>query len=115
MGIIKTLNSIAIGIPIVLALIGYFTNDLSGNYFGFALFSTILTGFIQLILGIILLFKFKENIHYKIYFLGVIMFFSIWIWCPIINKVDYFTYTLIYIQPILAIYLSILIYKTPNK
>jgi hypothetical protein len=32
MGIIKTLNSIAIGIPIVLALIGYFTNDLSGNY-----------------------------------------------------------------------------------
>ena len=112
---IKYLNTIAIGTPIILASIGYFTNDLSGNYYGFALFSTILTGFIQLILGIILLFKFKENIHSKIYFIGVILFFSLWIWSPSIGKVDYFTYTLIYIPPILAIYLSVLIYKTPNK
>lgn len=115
MKIIKYLNAIAIGIPIILASIGYLTNDLSGNYYGFALFSTILTGFIQLILGIILLFKFKEKIHYKIYFISVIIFFSLWIWSPTINKVDYFTYTLIYIPPTLAIYLSILIYKTPNK
>jgi hypothetical protein len=115
MKIIKIMNTIAIGIPIILALIGYLTNDLSGNYYGFALLSTILTGFIQLLLGIILLFKFKDNIHYKIYFAIVIIFFALWIWSPIINKIDYFTYTLIYIPPILAIYLSILIYKTPNK
>jgi len=112
---IKFLNTIAIGIPIILATIGYIINDISGNYYGYALFSTILTGLIQIILGIILLFKFKNNIHYKIYFANVIIFFALWIWSPIINKIDYFTYTLIYIPPILAIYLSIMIYKTPNK
>lgn len=109
--IIKTLNTIAIGIPIILASIGYLTNDLSGNYYGFALFSTILTGLIQIILGIILLFKFKYNKHYKIYVVSVIMFFLLCIVSTQINKIDYYTYSLIYVPPLLAIYLSILIYK----
>lgn len=109
--IIKTLNTIAIGIPIILASIGYLTNDLSGNYYGFALFSTILTGLIQIILGIILLFKFKDNKHYKIYVVSVIMFFLLCIVSTPINKIDYYTYSLIYVPPLLAIYLSILIYK----
>ncbi len=108
---IKYLNTIAIGIPIFILLFGI----ISEGALMLSAISTILTGFIQLILGIILLFKFKEKIHYKIYFISVIIFFSLWIWSPTINKVDYFTYTLIYIPPILAIYLSILIYKTPNK
>jgi hypothetical protein len=111
MKIIKNLNTIAIGIPIFILLFGI----ISEGALMLSAISTILTGLIQLILGIILLFKFKENIHYKIYFISVIIFFSLWIWSPTINKVDYFTYTLIYIPPILAIYLSILIYKTPNK
>lgn len=111
MKIIKNLNTLAIGIPIFKLLFGI----ISKGALMLSVISTILTGFIQLILGIILLFKFKENIHYKIYFISVIILFSLWIWSPTINKVDYFTYTLIYIPPILAIYLSILIYKTPNK
>jgi hypothetical protein len=111
MKIIKNLNTLAIGIPIFILLFGI----ISKGALMLSVISTILTGFIQLILGIILLFKFKENIHYKIYFISVIILFSLWIWSPTINKVDYFTYTLIYIPPILAIYLSILIYKTPNK
>ena len=111
MKIIKILNTIAIGIPIILASIGYFSNDQSGNFYGFALLSTILTGFIQIILGIILLFKFKENKHYKIYLVLVIIFFMLCFVGTTINKIDYYTYTLIYIPPILALYLSILIYK----
>ncbi|MEL1247849.1 hypothetical protein [Flavobacterium helocola] len=111
MKIIKYLNTIAIGIPIFILMFGI----INEGALMLSAISTILTGFIQLILGIILLFKFKENIHYKIYFISVILFFALWIWNPTINKVDYFTYTLIYIPPILAIYLSTLIYKTPNK
>ena len=112
---IKFLNTIAVGTPIILATIGFIINNSSENYYGYALFSTILTGLIQTILGMILLFKFKDNIHYKIYFINVILFFALWIWSPIINKIDYFSYTLIYIPPILAIYLSILIYTTPKQ
>ena len=78
MKIIKALNTIAIGIPIFILLFGI----ISEGALILSAISTILTGFIQLILGIILLFKFKEKIHYKIYFISVIIFFSLWIWSP---------------------------------
>jgi hypothetical protein len=111
MKLIKKINTIAITTPFIIALLGLFEE----SFLLFALISTMATGFIQLTLGIILLLKFKNNIHYKIYFAVIIIFFSLSFWSPIINKVDYFTYTLIYIPPILAIYISVLIYKTPHK
>jgi hypothetical protein len=58
---LKFLNTVAIGIPIILALIGVFDE----SFLMMALVSTMATGFIQVVVG--LLFWIKEM---KIYFLS---------------------------------------------
>lgn len=106
---IKNLNSFAIGLP--LAIIITYPIFKEGALF-FALLSTMVTGFIQFCLGLWLLFLEPNNSKFQIYLVAVFGFFTLWF----INvQMDYFsiiTYILFSVPPILAIYLSILIYKT---
>ncbi|WP_396162811.1 hypothetical protein [Flavobacterium sp.] len=111
MKILKFLNTIAIGLPIMLLLIGIGINDSAGNYISYALYTTMITGGIQLLLGLIILMKEPRNKYIIAYFLVVIAFFLLWYFNVKILYSDLLTFTLFPIPLLLAIYLSILIYK----
>ena len=109
---IKITNSIAIGLPILLLLIGIIINDTARNYIAYFLYSLMITGFLQIILGLILLFKNPKSIFYNVYILAVIIFFALWYINVKIFYSDILSIILIPIPILLAIYLSILIYKS---
>ncbi|MES2862901.1 MAG: hypothetical protein V4666_02170 [Bacteroidota bacterium] len=111
---LKNLNTLAIGLPLTLLIIGLIINDPGQNFIGFALFSTMLTGLIQVLLGLFLLYKNPNNKFLKIYFNSVILFFLLWYINAEIIRSPIFTYFLIPIPMVLAIYLSIIIYKQKN-
>jgi hypothetical protein len=75
----------------------------------------IITGILQLIIGIIYWIKFKKDLNIKIYYTLVLLFFSLWYFNENIFYIDKLTWPLISMPPILAIYLSIIIYKKANK
>lgn len=104
---IKYLNTIAIGIPLILTILSIIDNGL----IILAIYSTIISGVIQVLLGLIILIKEPRNKYIIIYFLVVIAFFSLWYFNVKIIYSDLLTFTLFPIPLILAIYLSILIYK----
>lgn len=104
---IKYINTIAIGIPLILTILSIIDNGL----IILAIYSTIITGVIQVLLGLIILIKEPRNKYIIIYFLVVIAFFSLWYFNVKIIYSDLLTFTLLPIPLILAIYLSILIYK----
>lgn len=108
---IKLVNSIAIAIPLILLIYGFI--DETGFYL--SAYSMIITGFSQLIIGIIFWIKFKYDLNIKIYFTLVLLFFSLWYFNENILYIDELTWPLILTPPILAIYLSIIIYKKANK
>lgn len=107
MKMLKILNTVAIGIPIVLAFLGIFDEGM----LMFALVSTMATGFIQVALGIILLMKNPENWYFINYILIVILFFGLWYFNVNIYFSNILTYILFPVPLLLVIYLSILIYK----
>ena len=111
---IKIINTIAIGTPFVFLLIGQITQDELGEFIGFALLSTMFTGFVQVVLGILLLIKFPKYIHYQIYLTGVVGYFVLWYISNEFELQDGFAYFLFSIPLCLALYLSVLIYKLPN-
>jgi hypothetical protein len=100
----KTLNNIAILIPIFIGLLGIIEESL----IILALVSTMATGFIQIIVGVMYWIKFPKSIHIKIYFFFVIVFFILlftiiadeWVWL---------------LPPILCIYISTLVYSLKEK
>jgi hypothetical protein len=104
---LKILNTVAIGIPIVLAFMGIFDEEM----LMFTLVSTMATGFIQVALGIILLMKNPENWYFINYILIVILFFGLWYFNVNIYFSNILTYILFPVPLLLVIYLSILIYK----
>ena len=110
---IKILNTIAIGTPLVLLLMEVVFRD--GGFAMFALLSTMFTGFVQVVLGILLLIKFPKYIHYQIYLTGVVGYFVLWFISSEFELQDGFAYFLFSIPPCLAVYLSILIYSQPNN
>src|SRR6218665_1558055 len=110
---IKILNTIAIGTPLVLLLIGIVTEDKAGEFSGFALLSTMFTGFVQVVLGILLMIWLPNNRYYQIYIVAVVLFFVLWFILHSFDLYD-FGYFLLGIPPCLAVYLSVLIYKLPN-
>lgn len=110
MKIIKHINTFAIGLPLTLLLIGLIKDDPGQNFIGYALFSTILTGLIQVLLGLFLWYKNPRSIHLRIYIISVILFFLLWYLNSLINYLDILTFILLPIPLILAIYLSIIIY-----
>lgn len=100
---IKTLNTIALCIPIFISLFAIFERGL----LALALLSTMVTGLIQTILAFKYCQKNPKNIFIKIYFFIVAVFFFFlwysnesWIW---------------YLPPFLCLYLSLIIYTNEIK
>lgn len=112
---IKHINTFAILLPFILVLIGIIVNDSAGNYIGYALFSTMLTGFLQVILGLTLFFRRPNNKPIISYLSAVILFFLLWYLNANFIDSDVLTYCLFAVPPILAIYLSIIIYKSDKS
>lgn len=104
---LKYLNLYAIGTPILLGIIGLIDND----FFFWALLSTIMTGIIHIIIGIKMLMDEPKNNHIRLYAIIVFLFFLAWYINSINGYNDIISYILIGFPPILAIYLSIIIYK----
>jgi len=108
MKIIKITNTIAILIPlIILAFYPIFKED--AIYL--SLYSTMFTGFLQVALGIILLIENPKNRYFISYILLVILFFGLWYFNMNICYSDNLSIILYPVPMLLAIYLSILIYK----
>lgn len=100
---IKTLNTIALCIPIFISLFAIFELGL----LALALLSTMVTGLIQIILAFKYWQENTKNIFINIYFFIVALFFFFlcysnesWIW---------------YLPPVLCLYLSLLIYTYETK
>ncbi|MES2862900.1 MAG: hypothetical protein V4666_02165 [Bacteroidota bacterium] len=104
---LKTTNSIAIFIPLFLILFGLI-NPL-GYYL--AAYSTMITGFLQVTIALIALYRNKKNIYIIIYLFLVALFFSLWYYNVSINYIDSWTWPLIFTPLFLSIYLSIIIYN----
>lgn len=108
---IKQINSIAIAIPLLLLIYGFI--DETGFYL--SAYSTMLTGLLQIIIGLLYWYKYKNDINIKIYFLLVITFFSLWYYNENILYIDKLAYILFTTPPILCIYLSIIIHLKKEK
>jgi len=108
---IKNLNTFAVGLPLVILITYPFFKE---GALLFALLSTMVTGFIQFCLGLKLLFEMPNNLKLQIYIVAVFLFFGLWFINNLIGYKDALTFILFPIPLILAIYLSVLIYKEPN-
>lgn len=108
---LKITNNVALAIPILLLFSGLFNS--SGYYF--AAWSTMITGILQIIIGVIFLYKNQSNIHIKIYFVLVILFFSLWYYNVNILYIKELTWPLIFTPLILCIYISTIIYSQKTK
>ena len=108
---LKLTNSIAIIIPLFLGVLGI-VEPIS---LYFAAYSTMLTGLLQIIVGIIFWTKHKENIYIKIYFLLVLTFFSLWYYNVNVNYIDELTWILLFTPLALCIYISVIIYSQKEK
>jgi len=101
---LKVLNTIALAIPLFIAFLSLFAEEL----LLFAVISTMATGFIQVITGIFFWCAYPKNGYIKFYFFLVILFFTSlffsifnnWIW---------------YLPPLLCFFLSVLVYSTNSK
>jgi hypothetical protein len=101
---LKVLNTIAIGIPISFALLSLI-ND---SYLMTALVSTMATGALQVVTGLLFWQEFPKNRYVKIYLLGVLFFFS----CLAFSILSDLIWCL---PPTLCLYLSILVYSLKSK
>jgi hypothetical protein len=104
---LKILNTIAITIPfIILSTYPIFKE----SSMLFALLSTMITGFVQVIIGINLSIKSLVYKYYYAYLVMVLMFFILWSFNVKIGYNNNLTYFLLIVPPILTTYLSVLIY-----
>lgn len=108
MKLIHRFNLFAIGLPILLGIVGTIFNYLLIA----ALLSTMLTGLIQVILGIYLLFTYPKDTNLKIYLGTVIAYFIFW---TIVGNshldINNFIFVFAIIPVVLAIYLTAIIFK----
>ena len=101
------LNYFFVGLPITLCLLGF----IDGSFMYFGLLFMICTGFFQVLVGIKLLVDEPKNWCLRTYLISVVLFFSLAFFG---YQNQQFIYILYSIPPLLAIYLSILIYKKAN-
>ena len=101
------LNYFFVGFPIALCLIGFADND----FLCFGLLSTTLKGLFQVIVGIKMLQDEPNDKNLQIYIIAVIAFFATLFIISKVGLYDWINYILLSVPPILAIYLSIIIYK----
>ena len=111
---IKSINTIALVITILLALIGFSDND---EFLLYAGLSSVITAFIPLITwinavisGIYLYNNVVNKKPYKIYLFGLLLFLIIWLVDELIT-ISILRYINRVLSIILYIYLSILIYS----
>ena len=104
----KQLNTFAIGLPFLILLTYPIIKE--GAIF-YAMLSTIITGFVQVLLGIKMILEEPHNRYIQIYIGGVLLFFLIYFFQIEIYYNEYIRLMLITMPVILAIYFSVLIYK----
>lgn len=94
----QSINTFAIGLPFTIAIFAVFDT----GAFVFALLSTMVTGFLQITIGLSLIKNHYKNEHLQIYLFACILFFSLW----------YFTnwYWIWALPVILAIYMTIIVH-----
>ena len=109
------LNFFFVGSPITLILLGLLFDPQQGNLIGYGLFSTILTGLFQVVIGIQMLIDEPKNKYLKIYTVAVILFFLMLLINVQLLYSDLIYFILPFIPPVLAIYLSVIIYKKAYK
>jgi uncharacterized membrane protein len=112
---INYLNYFFVGVPTLLISLGYITNQSSGNLIGSGLFFMILTGLFQVVIGIQMLIDEPKNKYPKIYIVAVILFFLMLLINVQLLYSDLIYFILPFIPPVLAIYLSVIIYKKAYK
>ncbi len=102
-------NTIAIGLPILI-LASFPIIKEAALYFG--MISTLITGLLQFIIGLILLIREPKNKYYQFYILAVLIFFGFGYYLTAMKfNNDYLSYILYVIPLALAIYLSLLVYR----
>jgi hypothetical protein len=107
----KYLNTFAIGLPLLIIITYPIFKESSILY---SLLSTMVTGFIQVILGLWMLYNNPNDPKLQLYITSVLGFFTLWFINAQIEYKDILSYFLFPIPLILAIYLSVLIYKKTN-
>ncbi|MCD0466898.1 hypothetical protein [Flavobacterium sp. ENC] len=108
MKIIKYINTFAITLPFLIAATYPIYKE---GAIIFAIISTMATGFLQFSLGIKMLIDNPRNKNLQLYIAGVVTFFALWLTNVLISYNDFINYILFPIPLILAIYLSLLVYK----
>lgn len=108
MKIVKIVNTFAIVLPFIILLSYPF---FGGNSVVYSLLSTMMTGFIQVALGIYLFFKKYKQEKIIIYLVSVATFFIAWFIVVQINGLDLLGSILVIVPPTLACYLSNIIYS----
>ncbi|KUJ63633.1 hypothetical protein AR687_00150 [Flavobacteriaceae bacterium CRH] len=107
---IKNTNIFALALPFAILLTYPFIQE---GAFGFSLLSTMITGFLQFCIGVKMLVDNPKNKDLQIYMTGVIVFFILWFINIDLNYNDILSYVSFSMPPILAIYLTLIIYKIP--
>ena len=104
---IKKINTFAIALPFIIAVFAI-SNE---NLLIIALLSTMATGFIQVLISLYLLVQEPRNKYLQIYLVIVILFFGLWFINANYHYSDELIFLLFALPVVLAIYLSIIIYK----
>jgi heme/copper-type cytochrome/quinol oxidase subunit 4 len=72
---IEKINNFAIALPIIGILFYPIFKDVA---FAFSIYSIVLLGLIQIILGVIMLLKYPFDKHTRLYIIAIILFFITW-------------------------------------
>lgn len=105
------LNLVFVGFPIALCLLGIWDEV----FLFWGLLSTILTGFFQVIIGFGMYFDEPNDNSLKVYVSLVISFFVIWIATAFIEDGLEIMRYMFALPPLLALYLTVIIYKKRNR
>jgi hypothetical protein len=105
---LQKMNTLALAIPLIIAITYPVFKE---GAIIFALLSTMLTGLIQFSIGVKMLVDNPKDRYIQIYISAVILFFVLWLFNGLIGYNNFMSYVLVPVPLILAIYLSILIYK----
>lgn len=108
---LKLTNTIAIGIPIFFLMISIFDEF----FLLLAAYSTMITGFLQVIIALVALYRVKKNIYIQIYLFLVVLFFSSWYYNENIHYNNLWVWPLTFTPLFLCICLSIIIYNLKIK
>ncbi|MEK8180386.1 hypothetical protein WMW71_08525 [Flavobacterium buctense] len=105
---IQYFNAFAVGLPLFILITYPIFED--GALF-YSLLSTMITGFIQVILGLCMLNDEPNDRKLQFYIGAVVTFFTLWFINAQIGYNNILTFTLFGIPPLLTFYLTFIIYK----